>query len=101
MAVGDSGKLDRLVDFTSLSSGECFNEAPEADDSMVELVDCSGDWELRVLNSFDFAETRTLPRRGPYSRSWRTRTATGSTTSSATPAESPGNQRTGRSPVLI
>ena len=61
MAVGDSGKLDRLVDFTSLSSGECFNKAPEADDSMVELVDCSGDWELRVLNSFDFAETERYP----------------------------------------
>ena len=61
LASGDPGKLDRLVDFTSLSFGECFNEAPETDDSMVELVDCSGDWELRVLNSFDFAETDRYP----------------------------------------
>ena len=61
MADVDPGKLDRLVAFTSLSFGECFNEVPEADESMVELVDCSGDWELRVLNSFDFAETDRYP----------------------------------------
>ncbi len=58
---GDPGKLDRLVDFTLLSFGECFNEAPETGDLMVELVDCSGDWELRVLNSFDFAESYRYP----------------------------------------
>lgn len=61
MADADPGKLDRLVDFASLSSGECFNEAPEATDAMVELVDCAGEWELRVLNSFNVAEPGRYP----------------------------------------
>ena len=57
LTVVDPAKLNRLVDFTSLRFGECFNEASEAGDAMVELVDCSGAWDLRVLNSFDLAET--------------------------------------------
>ncbi len=61
MADVDPGKLDRLVDFTSLTAGECFNEAPEAGGSMVELVDCARDWELRVLNSFEVAEPSRYP----------------------------------------
>ena len=56
LSVIDPGKLDRLVSATSLGSGECYNEAPETDDLSVELVDCSGDWEFRVLNSFDVAD---------------------------------------------
>ena len=28
---------------------------------MVELVDCAGEWELRVLNSFDVAEPGRYP----------------------------------------
>ena len=48
----DPGKLDRLVAAVSLRDGECFNEAPETDNWMVELVDCSGSWESRVLSSF-------------------------------------------------
>ena len=48
----DPEKLDRLVAAVSIRDGECFNEAPETDNWMVELVDCSGRWESRVLSSF-------------------------------------------------
>ena len=61
LSVIDPGKLDRLVDGASLSSGECYNEAPETDDLSVELVDCSSEWELRVLNSFDVADADRYP----------------------------------------
>ena len=61
LSVIDPGKLDRLVGATSLSSGECYNEAPETDDLSVELVDCSGEWEIRVLNSFDVADADRYP----------------------------------------
>ena len=59
LSVIDPGKLDRLV--TSLGSGECYNETPETDDLSMELVDCSGEWEFRVVNSFDVADTDRFP----------------------------------------
>ena len=61
MSIVDLRKLDRLVNAKSLSFGECYNEAPETGDSMVELVDCSGTWEFRVLNSFDVADGDQYP----------------------------------------
>ena len=61
LSVIDPGKLDRLVGATSLSSGECYNEAPGTDGLSVELVDCSGEWEFRVLNSFDVADADRYP----------------------------------------
>ena len=61
LSVIDPGKLDRLVRVASLSSRECFNEAPENGDLSVELVDCSGEWEFRVLNSFDVADADRYP----------------------------------------
>ena len=61
LSVIDPGKLDRLVSATSLGSGECFNGAPETDDGLVELVECSGEWEFRVLNSFDVADADRYP----------------------------------------
>ena len=61
LSVLDPGKLDRLVSLASLSSRECFNEAPETDGQLVELVDCSGEWEFRVLNSFDVADADRFP----------------------------------------
>ena len=57
----DPGKLDRLVRATSLGSGECFNGATEIDDRLLELVECSGEWEFRVLNSFDVADADRYP----------------------------------------
>ena len=57
ISVSDPERLDRLVSVSSLSSGECFNEAPETGDLLVELVDCSGSWDLRVLNSLKPAES--------------------------------------------
>ena len=61
LSVIDPGKLDRLVSAGLLRSGECYNEAPETDDRSVELVDCLGEWEYRVLNSFDVAEADRYP----------------------------------------
>ena len=61
LSVIDPGKLDRLVRATSLGSGECYNGAPEIDDLLVELVECSGEWDFRVLNSFDVADADRYP----------------------------------------
>ena len=61
LSVVDPDKLDRLVDSDSLGFGECFNEAPETGGVQVELVDCSGTWQYRVLNSFDVAEIDAYP----------------------------------------
>ena len=40
LSVIDPGKLDRLVRASLLESGECYNEAPETDDLLVELAGC-------------------------------------------------------------
>ena len=61
LSVIDPGKLDRLVGVTSLSSGECYNEAPETGGLSAELVDCSGEWEFRVVNSFEVADADRYP----------------------------------------
>ena len=61
LSVVDPNKLDRLVSLGSLSFGECFNEAPETGELQVELVDCSGAWQFRVLNSFDVAQSGGYP----------------------------------------
>ena len=48
----DPSKLDRLVDSSRLNVEECFNEAPDTEYAMVELVDCSGEWEFQVVDRF-------------------------------------------------
>ena len=57
----DPSKLDRLVGGTYLKSGECFNEALETDGVLVELVDCSSDWQFRVLSTFNIADSDQYP----------------------------------------
>ena len=52
LSVTDPAKLDRLVSLDSVEPGECYSEAPETDGILVELVDCSGPWEFRVLGTF-------------------------------------------------
>ncbi len=61
LSVLDPDKLDRLIDSDSLSSGQCFNDAPETDGLLVEVVDCGGTWQYRVLNSFDVTESGNYP----------------------------------------
>ena len=61
LSVSDRPKLDRLVSIKRLNVWECFNEAPETDDLLVELVDCSSDWQYRVLNSFTVAGSGGYP----------------------------------------
>ena len=53
ISVTDPAKLDRLVGLNTVETGECYNEAPETDGLRVELVDCSGPWEHRVLGLFE------------------------------------------------
>ena len=57
LSLTDPSKLDRLVGSHSLRPEECFNDAPETEDLLVELVPCSGQWQYRVLNSFDVPYT--------------------------------------------
>ena len=61
LSTSDPKKLDRLVNARSLSSGDCFNQALETDHFLVELVDCSADWELQVLNSFEVDDSDHYP----------------------------------------
>ena len=61
LSINDPAKLDRLVRINSLISGECFNEALETDNLLVEVVNCSGSWEVRVLNSFHAADSDAYP----------------------------------------
>ena len=57
----DPAKLDRLIKLERLKVGDCFNEAPETDGLLVERIDCSEAWELRVLDSFDVEGTGRYP----------------------------------------
>ena len=52
LSVTDPRKLDRLVKSSSVREGSCINQAPETGGAQVELVDCSGTWEMRLLNKF-------------------------------------------------
>ena len=61
LSTSDPAKLDRLVDLSSLRTGECFNEAPETDGMLVELVDCSGDWEHQIANVFTVSRDGSFP----------------------------------------
>lgn len=60
---GNAGleRLDRLVGADTLRDGECYNEAPDTNFSHVELVDCSGEWEFQVINSFVVPATGSYP----------------------------------------
>ena len=49
-------KLDRMVDPSTLMEGECFNEVPISQGMMVELVNCLGNWDFRVVNTFKLAD---------------------------------------------
>ena len=55
----DPAKLERLV--SSVKPGECFNEVPESNLAVMELVSCSGEWEFRVLQSFTVTTESTYP----------------------------------------
>ena len=61
LSATDPSKLDRLVDSSKLNVGECFDEAPETDYAMVELVSCSGEWQYRTLSSFAVDDAGPLP----------------------------------------
>ena len=61
LSSNDPAKLDRLVSVSRLDVGECYNEAPETGGLMVELVDCSGDWESQVVDVFSVSFMGAFP----------------------------------------
>ncbi len=61
LSTTDKAKLDRLVGTRSVMLGECFNDAPETDGSLVEHVDCSGEWQYRILSTFEVADSVDYP----------------------------------------
>ena len=61
LSTSDPAKLDRLVGALHLNVGECFNEAPEIDGLLVELVDCSGSWDGLVVSIFAVARDGPFP----------------------------------------
>ncbi|MCE2469834.1 MAG: septum formation family protein [Dehalococcoidia bacterium] len=61
LSTTDPAKLDRLVDSGKLDIGECFNDAPETDGLLVEAVDCSGEWQYRILSRFEVVDSGRYP----------------------------------------
>ena len=61
LSATDRTKLDRLVDIDFLAVGDCFNEAPETGDLLVELVDCFGDWEFQIADIFSVSKDDGYP----------------------------------------
>ena len=61
LSTSDPAKLDRMVGYQALRAGECYNDAPESDYFLAEVVSCSGNWEYRVTNRFDIARTGSFP----------------------------------------
>ena len=48
----DPSRLDRLVDSSRLNVEECFNEVPESEYGLMEIVRCSGEWEFQATGKF-------------------------------------------------
>ena len=61
LSTSDPAQLDRMVGYQALRAGECYNDAPESDYFLAEVVSCSGKWEYRVTNRFDIARTGSFP----------------------------------------
>ena len=61
LSVTNPSKLERMLTPAALKEGDCFNPAPESGGIQVELVDCSGKWELRILNTFMAKESKEYP----------------------------------------
>ena len=64
----DPSKLDRLVNVSRLGDGECYNEAPETEYLLVEVVSCSGGWQYRTLNSYTVDDLDRYPGEGLFSQ---------------------------------
>ena len=98
LSVAEPTKLDRLVGVNAVELGECYNDAPETEGILVELVDCSGPWEYRVLGTISVDDQESYParvslRRGPL------KAATGGTATLLTPSKASGCLETGMLPV--
>ena len=61
LSVTDPAKLDRLVDINSLGAGDCFNDAPETEGSLVETVPCDEVWQQQVVHAFSVDASGAYP----------------------------------------
>ena len=68
LSATDPSKLDRLVNISKLGDGECYNEAPETEYLLVEVVSCSGGWQYRTLNSYTVDDLDRYPGEGLFSQ---------------------------------
>ena len=68
LSATDPSKLDRLVNISRLGDGECYNEAPETEYLLVEVVSCSGGWQYRTLNSYTVDDLDRYPGEGLFSQ---------------------------------
>ena len=50
-----------MVNTATLKQGECVKEAPETQFSLAVLVDCDGDWDIQILNTFEVTEDGPFP----------------------------------------
>ena len=98
LSVVDPDKLDRLVGVNTVNVGECFSEAPETGGLLVELVNCSGPWEYRVLGLFEVDNLDKYPERVTL-RDVRMRNAAGNTATFFIPFKNHGYSATGRYPA--
>ena len=62
-------RLDRLVGTQGVRLGECLNDAPETDGLLVEVVDCSGEWQYRALSAFEIADSGRYPGEDHFNQS--------------------------------
>ncbi len=61
LSTSDPAKLDRMVGYQALRAGECYNDVPESDYFLAEVVSCSGEWEYRVTNRFEITRSGSFP----------------------------------------
>ena len=61
LANSESHIVDRIVASTRLQEREFFNNPPIQFDGSVEIVECQGDWEFRVVNILIIESDATLP----------------------------------------
>ncbi len=68
LSTTDPARLDRLITNNRLEVDECFNEASEYDDALVEVVSCSGEWQYRILNAFPVDDVSRYPGEGLFAQ---------------------------------
>ena len=58
---GSVSRIDNLLESKALLPSECFLDASDLDEDIIEIVPCDGDWEYRVLNNVGIEEQGNYP----------------------------------------